>query len=249
MGKCKNIECNNETVNNRVYCSLTCRNVYVNKHLRDYNKNGISLSKEKLYYENPKKCLKCDDIIPYDKRGNKFCGHSCSASVTNKIRIIDEDKKIESNNRRIEKLKKIRHCMRCGLVEVKSGVKYCSKKCRFGTKKNNANEYRQYQLDCRFNFDMKKYSEEFDFRLVETHGWYSATNSKKPNLEGVSRDHMLSIRDGFKNKIDPKIISHPANCKLLLHRENKIKHTNSSITLDELLKKIEYWDKKYGSVV
>ena len=36
--KCKNIECQNETTGKRVYCSLTCRNIFVNKYLRNYDK-------------------------------------------------------------------------------------------------------------------------------------------------------------------------------------------------------------------
>jgi hypothetical protein len=51
--------------------------------------------------------------------------------------------------------------------------------------------------------------------------------------------------DGFRNKINPKIISHPANCNLLLFSDNSIKKDNSSITMEELLKRIENWDKKY----
>jgi hypothetical protein len=87
MGKCKNIECNNETIGKRVYCSLTCRNVYVNKYLRDYSKNGAGISGEKGYYENPKKCLKCDSILKYEQRRGDYCGHGCAASVNNIGRI------------------------------------------------------------------------------------------------------------------------------------------------------------------
>jgi hypothetical protein len=36
----------------------------------------------------------------------------------------------------------------------------------------------------------------------------------KHNLGGVSRDHMIAVRDGFNLGIDPKLLSHPANCKL-----------------------------------
>ena len=54
MGKCKN--CGDETKKNNVYCSYKCRNIYVNKNLRDYSKNGESLSKkqEKKYNNDPK---------------------------------------------------------------------------------------------------------------------------------------------------------------------------------------------------
>jgi hypothetical protein len=35
------------------------------------------------YAENPKLCKKCNSIIPYDKRRNDFCSHSCSAQYNN----------------------------------------------------------------------------------------------------------------------------------------------------------------------
>ena len=43
---------------------------------------------------------------------------------------------------------------------------------------------------------------------------------------------MFSVKDGFLNKVDPKIISHPANCRLVLQRENAKKRNKSCITLE-----------------
>jgi hypothetical protein len=97
--------------------------------------------------------------------------------------------------------------------------------------------------DCKLTY-YEDFKDEFDLSLVEQYGWYSPTN-KRNNLKGVSKDHMYSVMDGFRNKINPKIISHPANCNLLLFSDNSIKKDNSSITMEELLKRIENWDKKY----
>ncbi len=57
---------------------------------------------------------------------------------------------------------------------------------------------------------------------------------------------MLSKDFGFENLIDPYIISHPANCNLLQQNDNSSKGSKNSLTLDELLKRIEAWHKKYG---
>lgn len=81
MKTCKNTECANKVDDDRVYCSLSCRNIFVNKNIRDYKKNGQSLSGEKQYYTNPKKCIFCDSIIEYSHRRNKFCSSKCSAST------------------------------------------------------------------------------------------------------------------------------------------------------------------------
>lgn len=104
-----------------------------------------------------------------------------------------------------------------------------------------------YRYECSFRFSLKDYPDEFDFSLVEKHGWYCAKN-RGDNLNGVSRDHIVSVSFGFKNGIDPKIISHPANCQLLRHNDNVSKHKKCGLTIAELLVKISQWDDKYKSM-
>jgi hypothetical protein len=67
-------------------------------------------------------------------------------------------------------------------------------------------------------------------------------------LAGVSRDHLYSVKDGFDNHVDPKLLAHPANCQLLVHngpRGNNQKNSHSEITLDQLLDRIAAWDAIY----
>lgn len=59
---------------------------------------------------------------------------------------------------------------------------------------------------------------------------------------------MYSIMEGYKNNIDPKIISHPANCKLMIHNENVSKNFRCSINIIDLKEKIIKWDKKYTKI-
>ena len=111
--------------------------------------------------------------------------------------------------------------------------------------RSNRSALINYRADCKFNFNLSDYPEEFNFQLVTEHGWYSAKN-RGNNIYGVSRDHMLSVRYGFDNNIDPKILAHPANCRLMLHSDNVSKLSKCSITLEDLLNKIATWNKKYG---
>ena len=89
------------------------------------------------------------------------------------------------------------------------------------------------------------YPEEFDFNLIEQYGWYKAKN-RGNNPNGVSRDHIYSIEEGYKNLIDPYIISHPANCMLIQQRKNASKHIKSNISIERLIEKIKQWNEKYG---
>ena len=45
--------------------------------------------------------------------------------------------------------------------------------------------------------------------------------------------------------IDPSIISHPANCRLILQSNNSSKKNKNDISLSQLIKLIEIWDLKY----
>jgi hypothetical protein len=245
--KCKNIECDNLVKKNRIYCSLTCRNVYVNKYLRDYSKNGIGLSKENDYNKNLNYCKECDKILPYKKRNNKFCDSSCQAKKTNKTRVLSDDVKKMANKKRRQKLLKntVIKCKNCGNDFLKKSRKiYCSDNCRNDFRRKDMTEFKKYKRDCLFSFNLSDYEKEFDFKLIEEYGWYKPVN-RGNNLDGVSRDHVYSIRDGFDNGIDPYLISHPANCKLILQRQNSIKHKKSDITIKELELKIKNWKLKY----
>ena len=110
----------------------------------------------------------------------------------------------------------------------------------------------QYAYQCRFNFSISKYPEWFidASALIKEYGWYSTPGSRSgiKNTNGISRDHLYSVSDGFKNNIDPKLLSHPANCQLIPHKLNQRKRAKSSITLDELLQKIKIFEMMYGAL-
>jgi len=133
-------------------------------------------------------------------------------------------------------------CQVCG-VEVTTNRKYCNG-CLKKHRQQHMSELKVYRSDCSFQFHLSTYPEEFDFNLIKEHGWYSAAN-RGNNVNGVNRDHCVSIKYGFDNNIDPKIIRHPANCQLLTHSDNVTKYTKCSMTIEELLEKIEKWNNKY----
>lgn len=210
----------------------------------------------------------------FPSKDEYFCSRSCAN--TRPMSDVTKDKIREGTNKyisaQIEKdggvsLRRnirpsgfvpfCRDCMFCGTsFEIREfsrkKKKFCSVKCvsdeRASKLRLTLSEWKIYRRDCQFKFSLNSYPDEFDFSLIESHGWYKAKNHGN-NLNGVSRDHMVSIRYGFDNGIDEKVISHPANCKLLQHGMNSSKHSKCSITIDELLLRIEEWDKKYGKFI
>ena len=69
------------------------------------------------YEKNPKLCQSCEKIIPYAKRRNKFCNHSCAASFTN----IGNSKNLKTG------MWKKKPCEECG--KITDNAKFCSRGC------------------------------------------------------------------------------------------------------------------------
>lgn len=105
--KCKNTECSHVIDEHRIYCSLRCRNVYVNKHLRDYKLNGQGLSLLEEYNLNSKKCVECKKKLTYKQKNNKFCSSVCSGKQSRKGKQhTEETKKKISAKISIDNIKK-----------------------------------------------------------------------------------------------------------------------------------------------
>jgi hypothetical protein len=96
-----------------------------------------------------------------------------------------------------------------------------------------------YKKECKFLFDVFLYPNIQGYDLLLKYGFYNSTNNK----QGVCRDHIISVEYGWRNNIDPKIISHPANCQLLSNLDNITKGTGIGMSIEELIKKIQTWDK------
>ena len=232
-------------------------------HKNPYTKKGKRQQKEKLekaaskrygsWIEEFVECPKCNTSFVRKRRDSdkglksaiKFCSRSCANSRS----WTKEDKE----RKRIAALKnkkplyvfKCKYCDKENQVPYKRRKKkFCTLSCaskyrykRFNIKHNRAD----YRRAASFKFSLNDYPEKFNFDLIREYGWYSPSNSSNPNLNGVSRDHMISVQYGFENGIDPKIISHPANCRLILQTENFKKRNNCSITIEELIDRIDRW--------
>lgn len=79
-----------------------------------------------LYEASPSFCTHCSVMLPQDKKNNKFCSRSCSATFNN-----------TATPKRVAKLYK---CTECN-IEFNGGGKYCSNKCYdFGRRKYKTKE-------------------------------------------------------------------------------------------------------------
>lgn len=228
-----------------------------NPRYEEIRSNTIDKLKNNKFTRNTYKvicqvCGKEYEVICTEKEYNKQCFRkTCSNSCAHKLSVVNTDivEKNKSISSTCQTKKEVLYktCEFCGKTfEAKrKHTKYCCEQCRKNSKSKNISVSRKYKNSCAFTFSLNSFPDEFDFSLINEYGWYKAKNHGD-NLNGISRDHMLSKDFGFENLIDPYIISHPANCKLLQQNENASKGSKNSLTLDELLKRIEDWHKKYG---
>jgi hypothetical protein len=237
-----------------------------------YGKPGFNRH-EKACHLNPinlHPCVKCHKLT----HKPKFCGESCAAIYNNTHRKHSNETKqkmsqaakltpriIKSNNQKIERILKNgfkdNRDARLNLKYIASGpyTRILLKTCRISGKtfftKNPAacahpsvSENKNYYDDaCKFKHNVFLYPDEYELDLITNHGFY---NNKK-NPQGAARDHMYSISEGFKNSIPVEIMKHPANCEVMLQRDNTKKRTRCSITIEELYERIAIWDEKYST--
>ena len=102
---------------------------------------------------------------------------------------------------------------------------------------NNKTEKELYKIKASFSFGLEDFKKVKGFELVQKYGMYSSTN-----INGVARDHMISMEYGWENNIPPEVIAHPANCEIIIQRNNSSKGKNCSISLEELYERIKNWN-------
>ena len=209
-------------------------------------------------------CYRCKKLFFVEERKKMFpekkkyyCSRSCANAREHSKETKEKIKDSVNSFCEMNGTKEKKKCGFCSeLFAGRKNQKFCSPSCGVNNRYcNHLNGLeglererflkRNYRAKCRFKFSLNEFPNEFDFALIEQHGWYKAKN-RGDNLNGVSRDHMYSITDGYNNGINPEILSHPANCKLMVQSNNFKKGSESSITIEGLVKKIEQWNDKYN---
>lgn len=187
----------------------------------------------------PSNCLFCQSTLPPYR---KFCNSSCVIEYhrINNPRVLFG---YTENKHHRAKFSCLFCCCEIGIHAINTH------NCQKGqhTSSIYASTKVRYKHMGRFKFDIYEYKEWFkdSITLLESIGWYLPSN-RGNNLTGASKDHMLSLTEGYNSNIDVKIISHPANCMLMSHALNSSKGQKSSISAVELYKRIDKFADLYG---
>lgn len=269
---CQYVECGKPLDRNGKFCNLTCCNrenarrqkIKADQRRRDqeisYNQNP----------KHCLEC-KCAIAWGVTLNGPaKFCGHSCATKFNNRLRSKESRQKqtetlkntIRERGVTITKSQDGSNTKKTVVLKLKypytpitwktcplTGKPYHTR--RMGKQNCRQSPYLAdiktiYYKLCRFKFNVYKMPEIFDLDLLDKFGWYTCPGKKRAkyakNVNGVSRDHLYSVSIGMSNKIHPLILSHPVNCQLLQHKDNKRKHNDCAITLEELVSRIQAFD-------
>jgi len=105
---------------NPKFCSLSCSSSFNMKILLKKKRE----KKIAIYEKNPKRCKHCNKKIPYHKKVNKFCSHSCATTVVNKG--------VRRHGKSPGK------CLNCGCKTASYLNKFCSHKC------SHEKKYKEY---------------------------------------------------------------------------------------------------------
>ena len=229
----------------------------INKTLQEKHNNLF-----KNYNVICKVCKKEFNIYCSENNFNKGnYKQTCSSKCAHKLSTLNSDNEkrkenikkaidefnIKNGSKQIEQIKKCKYCN--NEYKTLRNSTFCSIKCarlyKSTEQMKNKEPFERYKKLCEFKFGIINFPDEFNFNIIKENGWYEAAN-RGNNLNGVSRDHMYSCKEGFNNLIDPYLISHPANCNLILQSSNASKHSKCSISYNELINKVINWNNKYG---
>lgn len=234
---------------------------WCDKNTTNGDKGRKSISNAKIKYErecNGERtafdvtCKKCNcTFIVFERKKRHpektiyYCSNSCSKS---RGPMSESMKKLIADKLRKNVFPQRKTCLFCHneFETLSKKKRFCSQKCGGRSRVKISTQSLQYfRFLCDFKFSLNSFPDEFDFSLIEKYGWYSAAN-RGNNLGGVSRDHLFSVKRAFELGVDPQIIAHPANCKLMRQPDNSSKYDKCDITLDELHERIKAWDEKYA---
>ena len=98
----------------------------------------------------------------------------------------------------------------------------------------------KYYAECEFDFPDELLPYTKSSHLIGQHPWY---NPHYPKENGLTKDHMISKSYGYWHNIDSYLISHPANCEIMLKNINSSKNDSCSITVNELIERVEWWNE------
>lgn len=218
------------------------------------NQGAIDARKRKsecaktVYLSSPKLCKSCSVPLSYEQRQLTFCSQSCGATHNNNERDYSIYERVKKTwaDRRVPKQEPAPHtklilntCRHCKIKFVnRYKIGYCKEHIHLHKSLSRSRYY--------FKFNVFHYPDLFDLNELTRVGFYNAggNNKRGINMNGLSRDHRVSVSEAMLNNYDEYYIRHPINCDLMPQNKNSRKHSKSSITYEQLVCEVNEYDNR-----
>jgi hypothetical protein len=158
-------------------------------------------------------------------RGNYICSEiaqRCPAYILNHSHRIKEHWERPESIKRKEETKERFFLYCCGVPEVVEKQKKTKKKKWGNFTPDQMRDFRHYARRIRTRAQSWARSQGYILGQQTFHV-----------------DHMFSVRDAWIANVSEEIVNHPANLQVIEAKKNSSKGCKSSITLDELLRRID----------
>lgn len=259
-------------------CScINCKFITTSANIGSHHHKCTQFLFPKFIKEFEIQCIECNKFFKSKYPKVKFCGHSCAATNSNNKRISDgftmtsEIKSkiaigVTNYHGKTNSIKKPIKSVAVKPIKIKpeivgqfTKIHLCT--CKICSNKFYYKSVRQYCDNCntkssnkrsrfKFRFNLYDFPNLFDLELLSSVGFYGpGGKSKRWNIDGLSRDHKVSVSDALLYNYDPFYISHPLNCELMPHRENDKKKGRSSIAYIDLIKIVDEFENNKVKVV
>lgn len=202
-----------------------------------------------LYTLTCKHCNHDFTVLPRSKK-RKFCGENCFKESIRNHDILDNCMVCGTSlNRRLQKKFCSKSCSTTYNNSIRSNESrkkqsQSLKKTLVASGKNRTDLKEKYYAECSFKQWPKKVWENISgYELISKLGMFHPVN----NPQGAVRDHIVSKNYGWKNSIDPDVISHPANCQIIDNYANIKKGARTDLSIPILLERIENWKLNFGA--
>lgn len=187
-------------------------------------------------------CAVCDNRVTYNimkKEHHTYCSQKCSMADMGKLLGVGNTSQLAS----VKAKKKQSARAKYGVdnvskaTEIRQIIREKAIK-RWEPFWNGISHEGKYQYLEKVGYltdrNYRRHKDILDPQRLRSHQWHL--------------DHIFSKSDGFRYNVDPALIAHPANLRIISGSANSSKNFRSEISLQVLLERIEEWNLIHSSV-
>lgn len=187
-------------------------------------------------------CRFCGAAVSYDigkKQHHEYCSQRCSMKDLTNVLGVQNVSQLASVKQKKKKTALLKYGVdnvsKANEIKNKIGVKAKARWAPFwdGVSHQGKDQYVK-KVSYLTDRNYRKYKHILDPEGLRSPQWHL--------------DHLFSKSDGFRYQVDPAVVSHPANLRIISGSANSSKNFRSDISLQVLAERIEVWERTHTSL-